>query len=628
MEFTNRDRTVAQIALVSLTFAVVLRTAWMSDDAELTLRCVMNFINGYGPTFNIDERVQPFTHPLWFLLITVVTLISRNVFAATFGLSIVLTLATIWLLISRLATSFWGGMLAGAGLVLSKAYVDFSTSGLENPLSHFVLAWGLLLGFECLERADDSHSMTGALTVLLLIYLTRPDLVLLVLPFCSLLVWKTYVDIRRTLRVICIAITPELLWTLFSLFYYGTPFPNTFYAKLGIGLPLAETCRQGILYLVDSFSIDPITLTFVSIGVLLAIRGSFALKAVATGILLYLIYVVRIGGDFMTGRFLTAPLLAAAVILSHSELSAIGTASIALVLGALGAISLPATILSGRTYSWQGRPSHGIGDERAFFFQGRGLMTAEQGFFRQPDWTPRPRVVVNMCGLLGAAGLQAGPNTHFIDPCGLTDPLLARLPMRFDPGWITGHFYRQVPSGYTASIVKDQNLLIDPVARGYWEVIRKVTRGPLFTIDRLKSIARLNLGQVEEPDANTYRSGTPTPIVVEQKVLSKEIVAGPRVSCDAPSNHQFDSAIEIRLPSPVEVSSIDVSLNQNDRYVMEYQTRQGAYQPLAEFGQTGEYGMIRYRVKLLQPTAMTDRLRITAFGRDGCYSLGHLFVNR
>ena len=29
----------------------------LSDDAAITLRTVLNFINGYGPTFNIDERV-------------------------------------------------------------------------------------------------------------------------------------------------------------------------------------------------------------------------------------------------------------------------------------------------------------------------------------------------------------------------------------------------------------------------------------------------------------------------------------------------------------------------------------------------------------------------------------------
>src|SRR5277367_925658 len=94
----------AHLALLSLFLAVIVRTGWMSDDAEITLRCVMNFIHGYGPTFNIDERVQAFTHPLWFLLISAATLSLGNVFAAAFGLSILLSLVTWWLLMTRLAT--------------------------------------------------------------------------------------------------------------------------------------------------------------------------------------------------------------------------------------------------------------------------------------------------------------------------------------------------------------------------------------------------------------------------------------------------------------------------------------------------------------------------------------------
>jgi arabinofuranosyltransferase len=627
MGLTKGDKLAPQIALLSLTSAVVIRTAWMSDDAEITLRCVMNLINGYGPTFNIDERVQPFTHPLWFLVIAAGTLVTKNVFAATFTLSIFLSLATIWLLVSRLSTSFWAGMLAGVGLLLSKAYVDYSTSGLENPLSHFLLVLGLLLGFRCLESEDHSASMTDALMVLGLTYLTRPDLILLVLPFSALLVCKTYSNLGTTVREVTIAITPVALWTLFSLFYYGAPFPNTFYAKLGIGLPATEMYRQGIVYLADSFSFDPVTLTFVSMGILLAVRGSSGLKAIAAGIVLYLAYVISIGGDFMSGRFLTVPLLASAVILSRWKMTLSGIAIVALVLVATGSMSFPATVLAGRAYVFKGRPSSWVGDERAFMFPSRGLATINRAFFRQPDWTPGPMRVVNVCGLLGVAGLEGGPNTHFIDPCGLSDPLLARLPMRTDRGWAVGHFYRQVPSGYTESLLKDENLLVDPATKSYWDVIRLATRGPLFSLTRFKAVARLNLGLVKKPDMEAYRSGVLPPLVVDLGTLSKEVVAGPNIACDAPTNTRFDSSIEVKLPSPTELSSIDISLTQNDRYVVEYQT-QGTYRRLAEFGQNGEWGMVRHQIKFPYPTEMTDRLRITAYARDGCYSIGHLFLNR
>ena len=53
-------------ALLLLVFlAVLVRTAWISDDALISLRTVLNVTHGYGLTFNIGERVQTFTHPLW-----------------------------------------------------------------------------------------------------------------------------------------------------------------------------------------------------------------------------------------------------------------------------------------------------------------------------------------------------------------------------------------------------------------------------------------------------------------------------------------------------------------------------------------------------------------------------------
>ena len=33
---------------------------------------------------------------------------------------------------------------------------------------------------------------------------------------------------------------PLLAWELFSLLFYGFPFPNTYYAKLNTGIPKAE----------------------------------------------------------------------------------------------------------------------------------------------------------------------------------------------------------------------------------------------------------------------------------------------------------------------------------------------------------------------------------------------------
>src|ERR1700690_3557464 len=87
------DPRVLIIALLSLVFfAILLRTAWVGDDSYITMRTADNFIHGYGLTWNVDERVQTFTHPLWLLLLTVSYVITQNAYFAVIGLCLVVSM--------------------------------------------------------------------------------------------------------------------------------------------------------------------------------------------------------------------------------------------------------------------------------------------------------------------------------------------------------------------------------------------------------------------------------------------------------------------------------------------------------------------------------------------------------
>ena len=50
---------------------------------------------------------------------------------------------------------------------------------------------------------------------------------------------------------------PASLWELFSLYYYGFPFPNTYYAKQYTGIPLEIYIRQGLNYITSFLLFDP-----------------------------------------------------------------------------------------------------------------------------------------------------------------------------------------------------------------------------------------------------------------------------------------------------------------------------------------------------------------------------------
>ena len=104
--FTNGDGRGHVTLLLCLVFlAILLRTAWLSDDALITLRTVLNFTHGYGLTFNVAERVQTYTHPLWMLMLTGTYLVAGNVYYAAIGLSVGISLVVFWSTLRLAATS-------------------------------------------------------------------------------------------------------------------------------------------------------------------------------------------------------------------------------------------------------------------------------------------------------------------------------------------------------------------------------------------------------------------------------------------------------------------------------------------------------------------------------------------
>jgi arabinofuranosyltransferase len=84
--------------LLLLFTLVLVRTAWVCDDAYITFRTVDNFIHGYGLTWNTSERVQAYTNPLWMFLVTGVNLATQEMFFSVIILSIVISVITaLWL---------------------------------------------------------------------------------------------------------------------------------------------------------------------------------------------------------------------------------------------------------------------------------------------------------------------------------------------------------------------------------------------------------------------------------------------------------------------------------------------------------------------------------------------------
>ncbi len=305
---------------------------WVDEDAFIDFRVVHNVLAGHGPVFNVGERVEVDSDPLW--LASLLLGHAATPFLRIEWLSVVL---------GMLCTA--GGFLAGgravqrlvgprearptvlpAGLLIvavTAGVWEFATSGLEMSMVFLWLGVSFLLLVRVLERGRGG---AGSAVVVGLGVLIRPELLLQSLALLAALVWVSSGADRRAGRPVlgravgrlAAAAGLPVLVELLRMGYYALLVPNTGLAKAGA----AAWWTQGATYLWNLVS--PYTLW---VPLLLAVpllvgpagrwwrrgdRGATVvlLAPVAAG-LLDVLYVVRLGGDYMHARLLLPGLFAA-----------------------------------------------------------------------------------------------------------------------------------------------------------------------------------------------------------------------------------------------------------------------------------------------------------------------------
>ncbi|MCX8064725.1 MAG: hypothetical protein N3G21_06075 [Candidatus Hydrogenedentes bacterium] len=495
------------ISGVIVFFAILfLRTAWLCDDAYITFRVVDNFVNGYGLRWNVNERVQPYTHPLWMFLHIPFYAITKEMFLTGIFVSFTISMLVIFLVLFFIAENTSQVLIAWSLLGFSRAFVDFSSSGLENPLSHFLL----VLFFILFLKGNFSLKKLLLLSLIAsLATLNRQDCILIYIPPLIYGWWRTE-NKWGGLWFLCLGFFPLMIWEIFSIIYYGFPFPNTAYAKLGTGLWKSDLIVQGGWYFLWSWKRDFITILVLILAMFIPFyRWVPEIVASVGGIFLYCLYVLWIGGDFMGGRFLTVPfLLGVILVLRYSQLDKVKWGIPAVLIFLITSLVQPnVPILTDATFGKDlsnFKDAHGIGDERMFYFQVASLSHWERGkempsnaFAKQGrEYRKQNRKIVKAHGSVGYRGFFGGPKVHIVDYNALADPLLARMPAVIRPTWRIGHFWRYLPEGYLETVANDnnENKIRDENLAQFYEHLRLITRGPVWSFDRWVDIFKMNLG--------------------------------------------------------------------------------------------------------------------------------------
>ena len=498
------------LLLLALFAWIILATAWLSDDSLISLRQAWNAAHGHGFTWNFNQRVQAFTHPTWMLLLTAVIAVTRELYFPAVVLSIAFSLAAIYwiiahhnLLRARALSSRNSRVLLAVLLALafSKSFTDYTSSGLENPLSYFLIGWAIYLAAK-LER-NNYRQLTTVFVLLALLFLNRFDYALLMLPLASWLFFgkaRLGVSIKAALPAIVIVLT----WFAFALVYFGAPLPNTFYAKLGAGIPTAQLHANAFNYFRMTFDIDPVTILVGLCGIVGGLLTRQRLyQMLSLGVILYCAYIVKIGGDFMLGRFFAVPLYVCIFNLTALFCGLrinFALNKIVLALGCvIGLTALQQEFSPITNYfqeeKWQ--RANDITTEREFYCaspERRYCLLAKNRNWPKapPPVNTKPTNYKTGCPWTGEHGITA-PDRYWIDRCALTDAFIARLPAAATKHAI-GHYGRNVPQGYGDYLTVGKPIA-DEKLRPLLDDVTQAVSGKLFTRERMRAIYRLNISR-------------------------------------------------------------------------------------------------------------------------------------
>lgn len=518
MEDYLSDR-VNKYKFISVLVFVLIITglAWQSDDAYHAYVMAKNLVLGNGFVYNVGERASASSCPLFTLVIACGYFVFRNMFLCSLLICIIFSTAAYVIVVNNFCHTRRHVFIAFFTLVGSLCFISYTTSGLENCMLYFLTALFLKNFFK--DRLYDAKRMFLLAILISLIAMTRMDAVLMFIPMILyvFLAKRDRVSFPKAVLIGIAGLLPFIGWELFSIIYYGFPFPNTAYVKLGTDIPQREYFARGIQYLLTSLSFDPILIVVPLIAVFLVLRIKKSKYMLAIlGVILYVCYVCYIGGDFMVGRHYTVLFLMSLICLlkymEDEEESGVirkrfEKTYIILVSAAIVFSYSAKPVTNQYLFGYGASP---IADERAGYFEFTSLYNNAVSYLKSGNMVIRNAWNEDGIRELRDKGFESGilimvpgisiyynSDIYLNDLYALGDPFLSKLPAVREDNWRIGHMWREAPVGYDETVIRDENLIENESLKKYYDVIKLITRAPLWDRDRLKAVIDINLGKYD-----------------------------------------------------------------------------------------------------------------------------------
>ena len=574
---SNSFALVLKIFFAFFYLYLVILMAWIGDDAQLTFRQIWNFINGDGITYNIGERVQSFTHPLWFLVLSLITFFTSELYLTSLVTSITQSLVAVYIILYIEYKNNKSKQLIFSPiyfLVFSFAFMDYTTSGLENSLSYLIVSVLFLVFF----RYNWRNYLTFIYILLALLVLNRLDYSILFIPLALLLLFYTK-SIKNCIRVLLPGVLILIAWFAFATVYFGSPLPNTFFAKLNAGYATEDVLDRGRTYFL-ALRLDlvtPLVLIFGFIFSLLSLNK--ILISFSIGQLLYLLYIYSIGGDFMMGRFFSLLIYISicqlAVAVYVQKYLSFKTINISLLVFLIFIIPIGVVrsfpIFTTNEYESRGTVKK-VFDERGFYYETMGLFSPKRSWpVIKSQSSNRSTDYDYACGYAGYYSI-VNSSTHLIDLCGLSDPFLSKIPAIQIENWRIGHHVRKIPQEYGEFLLGNITEIPDKNLHGLLNDVKLLAWSDLFSIERMKAIIRVHSNYYSNLDYSEYTDPYQWILPTSKKEVlifenwDQELETRPWPYVKLWPTMYFNNNLEIKSKVPRYSDLVEIELNIEHQY--------------------------------------------------------------
>ncbi len=510
----NRYRLITTLVFI----CIITLLAWQSDDAYHAYIMAKNLVLGNGFVYNVGERASATSCPLFTLVIAFGYFFIRKMFIVSLLICIIFSTLAYRILVNTFCKTKRQVILAFAILVGSFCFISYTTSGLENSLLFFLAALFLKYYFD--TDTYESKRMLILAILISLIAMTRMDAVLMFVPMILYvyLAKREKVSFIKAVGIGFVGLLPFIGWELFSVFYFGFPVPNTAYVKLGTQIPLKEYLYRGLQYTFTSGITDVLLLAvpFVVVLIVLYMRKEKYIYTIS-GMVLYAGYLLYIGGDFMVGRHFTVMFFMSVctyMVIENQDFirlkkpkraSGIFTAVVGLgLVYAMATGVITSQFMFGNTFSSP------ISDERGNYFRHTSLFNNTISYLKtgklciRDAWNEAGidelREYDSTGGLLKMVpgiSIYYNSDLYLNDLYALGDPFLSKLPAVREDNWRIGHMWREAPAGYGETVMYGSNMLENEHLAEYYDMIRLITRGDLFSKERMEAIIKVNMGEYD-----------------------------------------------------------------------------------------------------------------------------------